>query len=382
MFKSHTLLRLSAPILLFFCSSTFTVSFAKQGGDAIESDRASQRMAAYFRSISHCSFKVSCDSRMKADGDVNSNQLVIRLELDRTPLSFRRQAMTPNGNAVASEALLTDEGFLDLMIDVKSKKASRVMAYQNIEARRDSMLGIPHCSLSVGLLPLKEVDVRVEDLVDSGSIISESDVEFVLEDTYGAQLTVQVDPLRQGMPIRIVWNAPIDHPTSKYSKIEYAVVDSARVNGVEFPQRTMTTFVKPERVRALPPGVKRIDGMLVLIPPDNNEGPQTEVSKGSELVSQCTFSEISVYPESIVEYVPRTSIDDGTRVTMMDAQQLQFVWLDGQIQALTNDGVLSMSEYRFQAERTNSTTWMVIGIFVFVCIASVWFFNRRRASPS
>lgn len=84
------------------------------------------------------------------------------------------------------------------------------------------------------------------------------------------------------------------------------------------------------------------------------------------LIAEVTLSDIDLSPLRDSDFQLQTDIPNGTRVSMLDAHHLEFVWRDGKIVAVTDESLKALANSKFFGGPGSRRFWpVVLGTILF-----------------
>lgn len=187
-------------------------------------------------------------------------------------------------------------------------------------------------------------------------------------------LEVWLDASLRGCPKKIVFQRNVDDPMA-IAQYEYEVQRVQFVDGYPFPAAFSARRVNPEgkvghsaiaKKFAESAGAKVVDR----VEPRRTRRHETEVVEA-----------VAVPSLSPADFALTTQIPDGTPVRMVDAPQLRYVWLKGQVVPATDPRALAavrQAAYHPAASHPGRLWLSVASVGILLAVAVIVFWRRRR----
>lgn len=158
----------------------------------------------------------------------------------------------------------------------------------------------------------------------------------------------------------------------------YTVENSSNHGGVWLPSSYRCRESQPAARRKLPKNARVVDGKFVTVVGDVKGGKDFIETPKSTLIAEVALSDIHLSPLRDSDFRLQTPIPDGTKVSMQDADHLEFLWLGGKIVPVTAETLEALRDSRFVSGPGSRRFWLTINIVLLVVLISCFAIRRWR----
>lgn len=158
----------------------------------------------------------------------------------------------------------------------------------------------------------------------------------------------------------------------------YTVENSSDHGGVWLPGLYRCRVSQPAGPHKLPKGARVVDGVIEIVAGDAKVGKDSIETPKSTLIAEVALSDIDLSPLRESDLQLQTAIPDGTRVSMLDAGHLAFMWRGGKIVPVTAEALAALGNSRFFAGPGSRGFWVIINVVLIAVLSSCFLFRHWR----
>lgn len=299
--------------------------------------------------------------------------------VDREHLFFWSYTEEPFSGQLQNERLYRSDLFLSMAWSEGEQESGKVTSY--VDMPKDfasTRLGADYFFPTLGIVLNGKEYTRIEDCLQNDVAVSAEEGYIRIAEAGGGSAEIYVDPERGYMPTGILWRCEEASTDGGFAGFAYKVNDAKSLDGVHFPVEYSMELELNPTVTELPPGARMVDGVMTIDP--NGEGARqtiTSPKKSFSVKGKLSDTALGIAMPGMSDLV--YSIDDGTKITMVDAPQLDFVWDSGAIKVMTNEGELSLTDHRFKrSSQGGYLAWAIVCAVIAGTGIFAWLIRRSR----
>jgi len=369
------------PLLSVLCCYTASLCYSQ---DTPTPEQAFNSYKAYLKSIGNLSFHSQSRDRIAEESDVLTNTLSQEWKIDlngkRLWATTRRVIEDPKMESDKAqvtkynELSVTSAAIREISVNADEATVIGLVSYlETPENYWKTQTGLGYLSLPFGYLKDGREYLYIPDMIESASKRVTSGNEegsslVVLTcETEDYEFSIRLDPAKGWMAERIEFTR--ETPTGESGRPDcclYTVEDSSDHGGVWLPDLYHCKVSRPAGRHKLPKNVRMVDGIVEILAGDAEVGTDVIEKPKNTLIAEVTLSDIDLSPLRDSDFQLQTDIPNGTRVSMLDAHHLEFVWRDGKIVAVTDESLKALANSKFFGGPGSRRFWpVVLGTILF-----------------
>lgn len=332
---------------------------------------------AYLNGIRNVSLDAQFSDRVTEKNDTSTNTLSQKWRIDfegkrlwNTTRKVIENPKTGSDRAQASrynESLVTPNADHQISVDANKATVMGFGSYLNVPKDYWKRLGFGYLSYPFGYIKEGREYKYIPDMIRKApkKIVSEegnaSSLVVLACETEDYALNIGLDPSKGWMAERIELKriaSANDELRPDYCL--YTVEHSSDHGGVWLPDSYHCEVSRPAGRQKLPDNVRMVDGKLIMVRGDAKEGEDSIERGKATLIAEVTLSDIDLSPLRDSEFQLETNIPNGTKVSMQDAQHLEFVWRDGKAVPVTDEALKALRGSMFLGGPGSPRFWIVV----------------------
>jgi len=192
-------------------------------------------------------------------------------------------------------------------------------------------------------------------------------------------LEINLNPLKGWMPERLEYKR-FDSVRGDLGPMHlvYSVGQSDANEDVWLPASYHCEISKPSNRRKLPKHLQVVDGKLIVKRTGGDAGANFIENPPTTLIADVMLSSVSYKPLGDSDFQMQASVPDGLRVSMGDAPQLDYVWVDGKIVPWTDAMPFPRGARFLKGDGSRASVWFVGLNVVIITVLAFWSWRFRR----